>query len=668
MTSEFNPAILGEPMSLTAVVSVNTPGAGTPTGTVTWTVGSANLGTASVSGGLAVLSVTPPANLGINKIVAVYSGDSNSMGSTSAAYTQIVQGTTSTTVTSNLNPSLQGQLVTLTATVTSSMATATGAVTFRDGSAVLGAVPLNGSNTATYATGSLTGGSHTITAVYGGDVNFQGDVSGPCIQLVNSTLPFSDDFNRPDAPNLGSNYAQATGSLAIQLGQVAANPGINLALYTGAVPVNVTVQADVDLTVSGSAQAGLVARYTGPGDSNMYLGQLVGTNGSFSAAISRNVAGAWTILTQAPVATGTGTLCLEVLGNSLNLYLNGALVASALDNLMQGPGLAGMRAGAASLDNFSANTLNYQHSFVNALYQTFLGRSGSATELSFWVGAVPAIGRAGVDQGIIRSFESYNRLVEDLFVTLLGRQSGPRTPAGYRCWCMAPLRSRSSMASSARRSSPPVQTPHWPMPQEARIRISSRPSMWSCWAGPRVPLRSNSWTSFLPTVGKAGVDMAFLQSPEFRGNVIRTLYSGNTTLPATSFIGIVPNLLPRTSPPSAAEVTSWLNTNLDLLSLEVEFAASTEFFDVATRIGGLSGSDLYVNSLYQVSLERNGSPSELSSWVGAVPAIGRAGVAQNIICSSEGFNRLVEDLYVTLLGGRRDRGRRLGPDAGARRH
>src|SRR5262249_12746323 len=74
------------------------------------------------------------------------------------------------TVTSSLNPSPPGQPVTFTATVAAvapGAGTATGTVTFKDGSSVLGTGSLqliNGVDQATFTTAALGGGSHTITA------------------------------------------------------------------------------------------------------------------------------------------------------------------------------------------------------------------------------------------------------------------------------------------------------------------------------------------------------------------------------------------------------------------------------------------------------------------------------------------------------------------------
>src|SRR3954451_17443627 len=71
---------------------------------------------------------------------------------------------TTTSLTSNLNPSPFGQTVTFTAAVTGGATPATGTVTFLDGAASLGTGTLNGAGQATLATTLLPVGSHAITA------------------------------------------------------------------------------------------------------------------------------------------------------------------------------------------------------------------------------------------------------------------------------------------------------------------------------------------------------------------------------------------------------------------------------------------------------------------------------------------------------------------------
>ena len=96
-------------------------------------------------------------------------------------------GSTTTALASSLNPSVSGQNVTFTATVSPN--TATGTVTFKDGSTTLGTGTLS-SGSATYATTGLSVGSHTITAVYGGDANNTTSTSNGLSQVV-SVAPIS---------------------------------------------------------------------------------------------------------------------------------------------------------------------------------------------------------------------------------------------------------------------------------------------------------------------------------------------------------------------------------------------------------------------------------------------------------------------------------------------
>src|SRR5262249_20401217 len=102
---------------------------------------------------------------------------------TSAALTQVVLSTTTTSVSSSLNPSSLNQSVTFTGTVTSGNGTPAGTVTFKDGTNTLGAGTLASGQTS-FSTSSLALGSHAITAIYGGDANFQGSTSTALTQAV----------------------------------------------------------------------------------------------------------------------------------------------------------------------------------------------------------------------------------------------------------------------------------------------------------------------------------------------------------------------------------------------------------------------------------------------------------------------------------------------------
>ena len=90
----------------------------------------------------------------------------------------------STALGSSLNPSTVGAAVTFTATVTGSSGTPTGTVTFKDGAATIAGASLNGSGVAAFATSVLTAGTHSITAVYGGDSTYLTSTSAPVSQVV----------------------------------------------------------------------------------------------------------------------------------------------------------------------------------------------------------------------------------------------------------------------------------------------------------------------------------------------------------------------------------------------------------------------------------------------------------------------------------------------------
>jgi trimeric autotransporter adhesin len=83
LTASTTTPTKGESVTLTATVTAST-GSGTPTGTVEFFSGTTSLGTATLSNGTASLTVTSLA-AGTDSVTAVYQGDTNFAGSTSAS-------------------------------------------------------------------------------------------------------------------------------------------------------------------------------------------------------------------------------------------------------------------------------------------------------------------------------------------------------------------------------------------------------------------------------------------------------------------------------------------------------------------------------------------------------------------------------------------------------
>jgi hypothetical protein len=89
------------------------------------------------------------------------------------------------TLSSSQNPSLPGQVVTLTAMVVSPAGTPAGAVTFQDRDTVLAShVPLNSSGVASFTTSALDEGLRRIVATYEGDAGNSAATSARLAQNV----------------------------------------------------------------------------------------------------------------------------------------------------------------------------------------------------------------------------------------------------------------------------------------------------------------------------------------------------------------------------------------------------------------------------------------------------------------------------------------------------
>ena len=183
LTSSHSSSSFDQAVTFTATVAPRF--GGTPTGTVTFENGSATLGVATLSAGRAEFTTSALA-VGVHSITAVYGGSANFGGSTSAVLSQTVnKAATSTALVSSPNPSTVGQTITFSATVKAATSgTPTGAVTFKDGTTTLGTGSL-AAGKAIFQTSKLAKGTHTITAVYGGNTDYLGSNSLALTQTVN---------------------------------------------------------------------------------------------------------------------------------------------------------------------------------------------------------------------------------------------------------------------------------------------------------------------------------------------------------------------------------------------------------------------------------------------------------------------------------------------------
>jgi hypothetical protein len=108
---------------------------------------------------------------------------------TGTSNTVTVVTTPAITLTSSVNPVNVNATTTLTATVTSTFGTPSGAVTFLDGTSVLGTATLNASGVATLNVSFSSPGQHPLTANYPGSGFFQAVTSATLIETVDDFTP-----------------------------------------------------------------------------------------------------------------------------------------------------------------------------------------------------------------------------------------------------------------------------------------------------------------------------------------------------------------------------------------------------------------------------------------------------------------------------------------------
>ena len=144
----------------------------------------------------------------------------------------LAQAGTTISLTASASSVAQGQTVSFTATVAAGQTgrpSPTGSVSFYDGTTLLGSAPLSGS-TAVFTTSGLATGSHSITAVYGGDDNFNFNTS--------TAVPISVTAVSP-----GFTLTATPGTVTVPRGQNG--------LVTLAITANATFSGSVSLACSG---------------------------------------------------------------------------------------------------------------------------------------------------------------------------------------------------------------------------------------------------------------------------------------------------------------------------------------------------------------------------------------------------------------------------------
>ncbi|HKS81096.1 MAG TPA: Ig-like domain repeat protein [Candidatus Acidoferrales bacterium] len=185
VSSSTNPSFIGQSLTYSATVTGNGP----VTGSVTFNQNSTVLATVPLLDGKASYSILYT-TAGRRKITVVYGGDQNNVRSSSPPLNQTVEkAPTTSAISSSLNPSNAGQIVTFLVTVSSSatglaIPSPTGTVTLENNGTKIGTGRLS-SGGVSFKVSSLAVGTNPITATYSGDRNYTGATSPILDQVVN---------------------------------------------------------------------------------------------------------------------------------------------------------------------------------------------------------------------------------------------------------------------------------------------------------------------------------------------------------------------------------------------------------------------------------------------------------------------------------------------------
>lgn len=376
----------GDSISLKATVAAKVSANGTPTGSVTFAVGSTTLGTATLDGtGVATYATTslPGGSAQITETVtATYAGTSTTFASSngSASVTVNPLATTINTPTSStLNP-VSGQTLTLTATVVAqgSSQVPTGTVTFFSGATQLCAVLLSNSS-ASCPTSLLPQGQDSVTAVYAGGNGFTGSTSSALSLSVaappsatTTTLTASTTAQYVGQPVTFTATVATTGT-GTPNGIVTFQSGTTT-LGTNALGTN--GQATLTTTTLAAGTYNVIAVYQG---NSSYTGSTSST--AVKVVISQALTASTTTLTSSSTAVQQG----QNVTFTATVTPNSPITATGNVSFMSGGTTLGTGMLYGGVATFSTTALNPANYSVTATYPgdaNFTGSTSNALALA----------------------------------------------------------------------------------------------------------------------------------------------------------------------------------------------------------------------------------------------------------------------------------------------
>jgi Domain of unknown function (DUF4214) len=205
--------------------------------------------------------------------------------------------------------------------------------------------------------------------------------------------------------------------------------------------------------------------------------------------------------------------------------------------------------------------LTAQERFVQALYLDELGRPGTLAELDGWVAVLNGSGgQHAVAAGIAGSAEARDHLVKGWYLTYLGRAAMNGEEQGWVTLLATETEEQvlSKLLASGEFYAHAQTLGFSGTPDSQFVQ-----ALYSLLLN-RTPSSAEitGWVNLLPTVGRQGVALGFLDSQEYRMNTVEAYYI---------------SLLHRQADPLG--LNHWVTANLDLASIRVDIESSGEFFN-----------------------------------------------------------------------------------------
>ena len=264
------PSVLSQSYTVSVQVASSPAGNGTPTGTVT--VGDGVGATCPITldaNGLGSCSLAT-ASAGTQTISANYSGDAIFGGSGATASHTVNGATTTTTITAETpDPSVVGQAINVSVSVTSASAgTITGPVTVSDGGAncTINDISLGNSCQLTI----LSAGVSSITAIYGGDQNFNSSTSTAVSHTTNKAdTTTTIQSETPDPSTVGQAVTVTVAVAPVAPGSGTPAGSVTVGNGTDQCTIaNIAISNSCQITFTVAGSSNLIATYAGNANYN----------------------------------------------------------------------------------------------------------------------------------------------------------------------------------------------------------------------------------------------------------------------------------------------------------------------------------------------------------------------------------------------------------------